>query len=190
MPLEAAQFPHFANEFDRRAPAELNGCAPPFLTAMPELGAVQIWTGYFVRTAPDWSLVVKAPVNLPGDADRFHYSGVIEPDLALLPLFAQIRLMRTGLPVQFRTSFPLLQVQPVQRSAYQDQMLDRPQIVSLSEWQRSDWGDYLRTAVRTQNCSPGRYAVQARRRRKSGACPYHVNTVNSVMGASQTQSGG
>src|ERR1700761_2950612 len=41
----AAQFPHFSAQFDAMAPAELQGCAPPFLTALPEHGVVQIWTG-------------------------------------------------------------------------------------------------------------------------------------------------
>jgi Family of unknown function (DUF6065) len=189
MRLTAAQFPNFAREFDQRAPADLQGCAPPFLTAMPEPGAIQVWTGYFVRAAPNWSLAVKAPVNLPADADRIHYSGVIEPDLALLPLLVQIRLTRTGRPVEFRKAWPLVQAQPVHRSAYQDQGLDQPQIVSsLSEWEHADWEDYLRTAVRTKDIPPGRYAVQARRRRKSGVCPFHIPALSNPVAASQVPS--
>ena len=34
----AAQFPNFSEAFDDAAPARLRGCAPPFLTALPEPG--------------------------------------------------------------------------------------------------------------------------------------------------------
>jgi hypothetical protein len=66
LPLQpAAQFPHHAARFDAAAPRELRGCSPPFLTALPEPGAVQIWTGLMARSATDWSLLVRAPANLP-----------------------------------------------------------------------------------------------------------------------------
>ena len=56
MPLSpSAQFPDFSETFDGRAPAKLQGCAPPFLTSLPEPGTLQIWTGLMARTAPDWS---------------------------------------------------------------------------------------------------------------------------------------
>ncbi len=66
LPLQpSAQFPWFASRFDDAAPDMLKGCAPPFLTALPEPGLLQIWTGLMARTAPDWSLLVRAPANLP-----------------------------------------------------------------------------------------------------------------------------
>jgi len=66
LPLQpSAQFPWFADRFDASAPETLKGCSPPFLTALPEPGTLQIWTGLMVRTAPDWSLLVRAPANLP-----------------------------------------------------------------------------------------------------------------------------
>lgn len=65
-PLQsAAQFPDFSACFDAAAPASLIGCSPPFLTALPEPGTLQIWTGLFARTAADWSLLIRAPANLP-----------------------------------------------------------------------------------------------------------------------------
>ncbi len=42
---DAAQFPHFAARFDTMAPPEAQGCAPPFLTRLPEPGTIQLWTG-------------------------------------------------------------------------------------------------------------------------------------------------
>jgi len=59
----AAQFPDFANAFDAVAPKALRGCAPPFLTALPEPGLVQMWTGLMARTAEDWSVLIRSPAN-------------------------------------------------------------------------------------------------------------------------------
>ena len=57
--------PDFSARFDAAAPESLGGCSPPFLTALPEPGTLQIWTGLIARTAPDWSLLIRAPANLP-----------------------------------------------------------------------------------------------------------------------------
>ena len=41
-PLTSAQFPGYSVAFDRAAPKRLRGFAPPFLTAVPEPGIVQV----------------------------------------------------------------------------------------------------------------------------------------------------
>src|SRR3984957_15892212 len=65
MPLQtAAQLPNYMDEFDRVAPAALKGCSPPFLTALPEPGTLQLWTGLIAQTAPDWHLLVSPTVSL------------------------------------------------------------------------------------------------------------------------------
>jgi hypothetical protein len=58
----------------------LKGCSPPFLTALPEPGTLQIRTGLMVRTAPDWSQLARAPANLPCPGGHVLYEGVIETD--------------------------------------------------------------------------------------------------------------
>ena len=73
--ISAAQFPDFAARFDATAPANLAGCAPPFLTALPEPGTLQIWTGLMARTALDWSLLIRAPANLPSPGGYSMYRG-------------------------------------------------------------------------------------------------------------------
>ncbi len=46
LPLQpSAQFPGQAARFDAAAPEALKGCSPPFLTALPEPGTVQILDG-------------------------------------------------------------------------------------------------------------------------------------------------
>jgi hypothetical protein len=40
--LPSAQLPNYAAEFDAFVPEALKGCSPPFLTALPEPGTVQL----------------------------------------------------------------------------------------------------------------------------------------------------
>ena len=171
--LDAVQFPNFATRFDRAAPEFAQGCSPPFLTALPEPGTLQIWTGLFARTAPGWSLLVRSPANLPAPGGYGQFEGIVEADQWFGPLFVNIRLIRTGAPVRFSRAKPLAQAQPLPRDAYSDQALNRPgHIASLETWQAEDWADYNRDIIQPNtNHSPGRYATAVRRRRKSG-CPY------------------
>src|SRR5271166_3294347 len=63
--LEAIQFPYFLDHFDQIAPPAARGYSPPFLSAFKEPGLVQVWSGLFAKTLPDWSLLIRAPANLP-----------------------------------------------------------------------------------------------------------------------------
>src|SRR5215469_13625161 len=78
--MPAAQFPGFSARFDDVAPASLSGCAPPFLSALPEPGTLQIWSGLMARTAADWSLLIRSPANLPSPGGFSMYEGIIESD--------------------------------------------------------------------------------------------------------------
>jgi hypothetical protein len=172
--LDSAQFPDVRERFDAAAPGHLTGCAPPFLTALAEPGTVQLWTGLIARTANDWSLLVRAPANLPAPGGFVLYEGIIETDRWFGPLFTNLRLTRTDVPVRFKSDMPLLQVQPLPRAAHADATLEDVAIVGdLADFAEADWSDYYRTVV-GPNLEPGRrpgqYAVAARRRRK-GDCP-------------------
>ena len=174
MKLDAVQFPHLRERFDSAAPPHMKGCSPPFLTALPEPGTVQLWTGLIARTAAEWSLLVRAPANLPAAGGYVLYEGIVETDRWFGPLFTNLRLTRTDVPVRFRADMPLLQVQPLPRAVYSDATLDDVAVVGeLAGFGAADWADYHRTIVRP-NQQPGRalgqYAVAARRRRK-GVCP-------------------
>ncbi len=119
LPLRSAQFPHFSDTFDNIAPASLQGCSPPFLTVLPEPGTVQIWTGLIVRTLPNWSVLLRAPANLPSQGGYVQYEGMIETDHWFGPLFTNIRLTRTHSPIHLAADYPLALVQPVPRHAMQ-----------------------------------------------------------------------
>jgi hypothetical protein len=175
LPLTAAQFPGLCRRFDDVAPEAIKGCSPPFLTALPEPGAVQIWSGLIARSAPDWSLLVRPPANLPHGGGYAQYEGIIETDRWFGPLFTNLRLTRTHQPVRFQADFPLAQVQPLPRAAYAEETLNAMAVVGgpdgLSD---ADWNGYYETVVRPNlqaDRQIGEYAIAARRRRK-GECPF------------------
>jgi hypothetical protein len=168
--LDAAQFPHFAARFDAAAPADLHGMAPPFLAALPEPGHVQVWTGHLARSAPGWSLLLRPPANLPRPGGWDAYEGIVEADRWPGPLFANLRLTRTDTPVALSAATPLLQVQPVPRPAYAEATLAAmEEALSPAAFTAADW-DGFRATVAAPRGAPGRYAAEARRRRRS-ACP-------------------
>jgi len=178
LPLEAAQFPGFAACFDAAAPEAARGYSAPFLTALPEGGMVQVWTGLLARTAPGWSLLLRSPVNLAGPAGAVAFEGIVEADLWGGPLFANFRLTRTDEPVPFRRALPFLQAVPVPQFAYGDAVLSATDAASgLDSLGEDDWAGWMRDVVepsRSSDHRPGRYAAEVRRRRRSGGCPFHL----------------
>ena len=172
LPLRAAQFPYFASTFDKIAPEEAKGCSPPFLTALPESGLVQIWTGLIARTSPGWSLLIRSPANLPPIGGISLYEGMVETDRWFAPLFVNVRLTRTDTPIELGTDMALAQLQPIPRAAYADETLDRFTVSDRLE--DDDWSDYIESTVRP-NLDPdhkqGSYAIEARKRRRA-ECPF------------------
>ena len=175
-PLTSAQFPGYSKQFDRLAPPALRGFAPPFLTALPEPGLVQVWTGLLVESAADWSILVRSPANLPRNLAFDSYEGIVESDRWFGPLFTNLRLIKTDVPIHFSTETPLLQVQPLHRSTYADQVSNGFAVVGgLAEFPERAWSRYEEHIVKP-NLEPARagaYAASVRRRRKSGSCPVH-----------------
>src|SRR5258706_1453269 len=116
--LTSAQFPGYQAKFDRVAPRRLRCFSPPFLTAVTEPGIVQVWTGLMIESAENWSVLVRPPANLPRNLSYDLYEGIVETDRWFGPLFTNIRLIKTDTPIHFSTETPLLQVQPLNRSTY------------------------------------------------------------------------
>lgn len=173
--LPSVSFPDYGATFDASVPEALRGYAPPFLTALPEPGVLQLWTGLMARTAPDWSLLLRAPANLPLPGGIIPYEGIVETDRWFGPLFTNLRLTRTHVPIRLRADFPLLQVQALPRAVYGDPVLNAPvPVVELAAMQAEDWEDY-RTSIVVPNQDPDRpfggYAVASRKRRAS-VCPH------------------
>jgi len=169
-PLGAAQFPDFSRYFDKHAPKDVKSFAPPFIGAGTKPANVQLWTGVMARTAPGWSLLVRAPANLPRSRGYDLYEGIIETDRWFGPLFTNMRLARTDAPIEIRRDYPLLQVQPIPREAYAEETLKKFSIVErLADFTAEDWDRYRETVVRP-NIDPhrrrGAYAAKARRNTK------------------------
>lgn len=170
-PLSVAQAPGFRERFDAAAPEAVRGFSPPLLGALPEPGLVNLWSGLLARSRPGWSLLVRAPANLPRMPGVELYEGLLDADAWFGPLFVNLRLTRTGVPVCFRTDTPFLQVQPVPRAAHDDAALNafaaEDGLAAMSE---ADWAAYERTVVaprRDGACPLGRHAAEVRRRRRA-----------------------
>ncbi len=169
LPLQAAQFPGFREHFDAAAPPDIREFSPPFLGALQEPGLVQMWTGLILRTAPGWSALVRAPANIPRNGGYELFEGIVETDRWFGPLITNLRLTKTNVPIDFRADFPLLQVQPIPRQAYDDATLNDYELVpDLDSLRPEDWDDYYDTVVRPnvqENRPRGQYAAAARKRR-------------------------
>lgn len=171
LPLGRAQFPHFAASFDEWAPEDVRGFSPPFLAALPEPGVVQVWPGLMARSRPGWSLLLRPPANLPKPGAYEMFEGIVETDRWFGPLFTNVRLTKTDVPILFDAAYPLYQIQPLPRSLYIDEDLRcvdrRDGVEGMSE---VDWIDYRHTVMKDGRGgdSPfGGDAVEVRRRRKT-----------------------
>ncbi len=171
LPLKTAQFPGYVAHFDERAPEDIRGFSPPFLGALQEPGLVQMWSGLVARTAPGWSLLVRACANLPRQGAYELFEGVIETDHWFGPLITNMRLTKTNTPIEFRADYPMLQVQALPREALDEKGMNNYQVVpDLDSLRDEEWDFFYDTVVRP-NVAPdrqrGEYAATARKRRKA-----------------------
>src|SRR5436853_9391 len=64
------------------------------------------------------------------------------------PLFTNIRLTRTNMPIEFDANFPFLQVQPIHRSSYGAALDDVEIVTDLGELAAEDWDAFRATVVK------------------------------------------
>ena len=170
MPLQpSAQLPDYVEEFDQVAPAALKGCSPPFLTAMPEPGNLQLWTGLVAETAPDWHLLLRSPVNLLPTGGISVFEGIVKTDCWFGPLFINLRFTRSHTPIRLHSDYPLVQVQPLPQHIYSNATLGRMIVTTdPSELTKAHWEAYYASIVEP-NSRPNRpfgaYATEARKKR-------------------------
>jgi len=167
-PLKYAQFPNFAAQFADFAPSDLKQFPPPLLAAPNEPGLIQIWSGWFARTRPGWSSLVRSPPNFPRQMGLEPFEGIIETDTWFGPLFINVRLTKTDVPIAIRAEFPLMQVTPIFRDHYRDAILDDVQICSNStDWTAREWDGFRRTVAAphlSEKRRMGEHAIATRRR--------------------------
>jgi hypothetical protein len=95
--------------------------------------------------------------------------GIVETDWWFGPIFSNIRITKTNTPIIFRRANPLFQVQPVWREAYSEDTLKSMNVTAgLADLSEADWRDYRRAVLPADGSREqiGRYATEARRRRK------------------------
>jgi hypothetical protein len=174
-PLTTAAFPDSMASFDAIAPEGCKGFCPPFLTLGEVPGILQVWTGWFARTAPGYSLLVKRPANLGRAAPYEVLEGVVETDRWFGPLFANVRLQATGVPILFDGMAPFLQVLPLHRAAYAEEVQNRFSVQDAAAMPAELWTAYERSLIDPvmRNPERGHYAKAVRRRRaaEGRGCP-------------------
>lgn len=172
----SVQLPGFSEVFDSVAPSYLAGYSPPFLTALPELGGIQIWTGLLARTRPGWSLNVRRPVNLPPTPALDAWEGIVETDVWFGPLFNNFRITRTNVPVVIRAGTPFLQVQPVPQIAYSDKAQSDFGVLGANDLSEEAWLSLSQVLLPNSDWETrqGEYAVKIRKRR---TCPVDHRTL-------------
>ncbi len=115
---------------------------------------------------------MRPPANFPLPGGYAAYEGIVETDRWFGPLFANLRLARTGVPIVFDPDLPLLQVQPLPRSVLDEATQnDTALVAGPADFAPSDWQDYERSIVRPAldpAHRPGGYAAAARKRAR---CP-------------------
>lgn len=167
-PVTVEHFPDLPAVFDAKAPDDVRGYAPPFLTQIPQPGVLQVWTGLLFRTHPGWSALVRPPANIARSQHYEAYEGIIEADRGLHPIFTNLRVVTSNRPIFFDRNKPLAQVQPLQRVSYQEKHLRTFDLTArLDDFTEADWTDYRKNLVeRGKNpfMRPGRYATAARKR--------------------------
>jgi hypothetical protein len=152
-PVTKVHFPGCPDVLDEKAPEDIRGYAPPFLsTVLNGLvpGILQIWTGYMVRTRPDWILLVRPPANLPRSQGYEPYEGIMETDRWFYPLFSNLRITATDRPIFFDSNKPLLQVQPLRRET---DLRTAALKQGLDDFREADWTDYRTTTPMTTSSS-------------------------------------
>jgi Family of unknown function (DUF6065) len=161
----------FAEDWDSRAPDDLQGCWPPFMTALFVSGVVQIWSGLLIRTRPDWSVLIGPPPNLVQSRHYSCFEGLVETDrFRPCPLFVNIRLQATDREIVIPRSKPLFFVRPVRRESYEDESLQFAFRDGVGELSADDWSGYRNTVRKSdappEEYKPGRYGAARRRRAK------------------------
>lgn len=161
--LGTAHYPNFSEQFAAAAPAHLQDRVMPWLS-QTVTGMAQIWTGLTVRTASDWSIKATAPVNIVSPRAMHHLEGIIEADRWGGPLFFNVRLLESNVPVWFEPDKPYLQLQPLPRIAYSRETTASMKIEDgLMSMTSTDWSEYER--ITNPRSRLGDYARDVRKRR-------------------------
>ena len=152
----------FDAHWERIAPADLARDRIPWIEAISTPGVLQIWSSYFVSTAPGWQIHVRPLPNLfPGHAYGV-YEGYVRTDVfSPAPLFINLKILSTETSIRIDRFTPLFHVSAAPSDIHARQTSDVVQIEELGEG--FDWEGFRRTSRRRgERSGRGSYGAQIR----------------------------
>jgi hypothetical protein len=171
---DTGNFPGFPEAWDAECPPDFRGMCPPFLTALPEPGLLQISLGIIATTEPGWLLYMRPPPNFPGVPHTQSYVGAVDGEAYEFgPIFTNLRLCKTDTPIMFQADRPILQLSALPRRLLtEDARLLKRDLVDMKMWTDAEWQGYYRTIVDPYSRPNRPYGENATRaRRLARACP-------------------
>lgn len=169
IPLKSYTFEQeFRDAWNENAPESMAGLDPPMITELFVRNTVQIWSGYFVETAPDWSLHVRSPVNYGARSSILHYEAIVDTDIFKpSPLFINFQIVKTDTEIHLSKDRPLFQIMPVYRAKGLAFPLEYTTTnifeAGSSDRQEFDWGAMRKTVRHVDNGDerrPGSYSAK------------------------------
>jgi hypothetical protein len=144
-----------------------------YIRILSEPGILQIWSGFFVETAPGRSLWIRPLANVHAVSGYVPYEAIVDSDtFRPLPLFVNIRLVRTNAEIFIRREMPLFQVFAIERtSVASQQAVVRP--LAREDQDPVFYWDGLMNTLRIDRVTPprasvGSYGADRRRVAKHG----------------------
>ena len=187
-PLTSRVSAEMSEAWDATCPPQLKGSVPPYVSALFVPGVVQIWSGLFASTVPDWHLLVRPLANVTGSRAWSCYEGVIETGwFKPCPVFINIRLLATGEVIHIARNKPLFQLQPLHASCFHDAatdagMFDELPAMGSDGVAAQEFWDGVTNTIRSVSAERlpdfGRYGAEVRKRAKRGTsataaqCPH------------------
>lgn len=152
------------------APPEYADQEITWIEALQVPGALQIWSGFFVTTEPDWQIWIKPLTNVHWSSALWSYEGLVRTDLFQpAPLFANFQVLRTGQEIIIDARYPLFQV-----IALPVGLEDQPQHAEIFDIGSDcapafDWVGFGRTSRDERHPETvGRYGASIRRDGRKG----------------------
>jgi hypothetical protein len=178
-PLE----PEFQSHWDQHAPEKFRGNAPSCVRRFSNPGIVQIWTGYFVETAPDLWLHIRPVVNKHDISGFTCYEAIVETDsFRPAALFMNIHIHRTNSEILIEKDMPLFQVCAIEKASVRRQTsvvrslteLEAPDTTGDTGAEAGGFWSGLENTLRISGVTrprsiTGEYAAGARKREKTQA---------------------
>jgi len=173
---DAAHFPGFPESWDVSCPEGFSGMCPPFLTALPEPGLLQVSLGLIATASPGWLLYMRPAANFPSIPYIEGFVGIVDAEAYQFgPIFTNLRLCKTDTAIAFPADRPLVQLSAVPRQLLTaDAKLRGATPIDISGWTSTEWEGYRQTVLDPNSRLDRRYGEYATRARKLAAgCPAH-----------------